>query len=92
MEKLYISIYRLKLNLILVVTITPIILPLSEFITYCILIGFSEDSFFEIIGYIIVICIYLFVYGILAVPLFYIWAKLVFYLLSLLMNTKSQSR
>lgn len=89
---IYISIYRLKLNLILVVTITPIILPLSEFINYCILIGFSEDSFFEIIGYIIVICIYLFVYGILAVPLFYIWAKLVFYLLSLLMNTKSQSR
>lgn len=67
-------------------------LPLSEFLTYCILIVFIEESFFEIIGYIIVICIYLFVYGILAVPLFYIWAKLVFYLLSLLMNTKSQSR
>jgi hypothetical protein len=89
---IYTSIYRLKMDFILVVTLTPIILPLSEFLTYCILIVFIEESFFEIIGYIIVICIYLFAYGLLAAPLFYLWAKLVCYLLSLLMNTKNQSR
>lgn len=89
---IYIFIYRLKLDLVWVVTLTPIMLPLSEFITDCILIVFIEESFFEIIGYIIVICIYLFAYGLLAAPLFYLWAKLVSYLLSLLMNSKSQSR